>query len=193
MAEPTSPKNPNPSWKKLLLVAVLGAVLLYVVTSPSDQGTSPTLVARPPEQRPTIPSVSSNAMAKPVPGSTTGAVTWPATPLADVLAFNPFKMPAELKPPVAPVTEETPLSLAPAADLNELDAAQAAELREALKGQRLTALVQTSKGIGAIVGEAVVTVGDLVGERLRVTAIRPDGVLLELIDKPATTDGKNGK
>lgn len=189
MAEPASTKKPAPSRKKLLLIPVLGAVLLYVVCAPSNEGTAPTLAARTPEPRQMNPPASSTAAAYPV----AVAVTWPTTPLADVLAFNPFQMPAELKPPVVSVAKVSPLPLTPDVDLKKLDAAKAAELREALKGQRLKALVQTSKGLGAIVGDAVVAVGDIVGERLRVTAIRPDGVLLELIDKPAPADSKSDK
>lgn len=193
MAESASTTKPTPSWKKLLLIPVLGAVLLYVVCAPSNEGAAPTLAARVPEPHQTKPLAPSTAVANSTTGSATVPVTWPATPLADVMAFNPFQMPAELKSPVDSVDRASSLPLTPDEDLKELDAARAAELRAALKGQRLAALVKTSKGLGAIVGDAVVAVGDLVGDRLRVTAIRPEGVVLELIDKPAPADGKSDK
>lgn len=192
MSESASGKQPAPNGKKLALIPVLGAALLYMVASPSDQAVAPTLAVRRPEPNSTNPLLPSTTAAKPAAGTAT-TVTWPATPLEDVLAYNPFQMPAELKPLVEPVVEPSPLLLTPGQDPGELDVAQAAELRDALKGQRLTALVQTTRGLGAIVGDAVVSVGDLVGERLRVTAIRPDGVLLELIDKPAKADPKRDR
>jgi len=140
------------------------------------------------------------ASQKPAVGSIPGsAVTWPATPLNEVLTVNPFKLPTELRP-VTTVANESLQTLAPAEDLKQLDAEKLAELRAAVKAQRLTALVQTNKGVGAIVGDSVVSVGDLVGERLRVTAIRPEGVEVELIDKPivaapapAAVDSKRSK
>ena len=189
MSEPVSPRPSFPGWKKLLLIPVLGAVLLYVVCAPPNEGAVPTSAARVPESHRTQPPAS---VAKPSQGSVAVEVTWPATPLADVMAFNPFRLPAELRLPVDPAADVSP-SPNLDADWNELNTARAAELREALKGQRLTALVQTSRGLGAIVGDAVVAVGDIVGERLRVTEIRPEGVLLELIDKPAPTNGKSDK
>lgn len=203
MSEPASPKKSAPNWKKLALIPVLGAVLLYAVASPSDEAAPPTLVVRPAQSgstnspAPSTPVSSTNASSsptakKPLQGTTT-TITWPATPLEEVLAHNPFRMPAELRPLVASVTEPSPMLLTPGESPEELEVAKGAELREALKGQRLTALVQTTKGVGAIVGDNVVGVGDLVGERLRVTAIRPDGVLFELIDKPAKTGPANDK
>lgn len=209
MAERSSSRKSAPRNLKLLLIPVLGAVLLYVVCSPSNAVTPPPPLVRasgPQPQTSSAPAAVSTATAtrraaslataklateasqKPAVGSTPGsAVTWPATPLTDVLAVNPFKMPTELKPVVA-VAEVPPQPLRQ--DLKEPDSTKTAELRAAVKGQRLTALLHTSKGVGAIVGDNVVGVGDLVGERLRVTAIHSTGVELELIDKPAPAEGQ---
>lgn len=210
MAEHSSSQKPAPGKAKLVLIPVLGFVLLYVVCSPSNDIAPPVQLARPPVPltstsapstaaavTPSTPTTArataawpaSEASAKSSSASATATVTWPATPLAEVLAVNPFKMPTELMPAVAEV-EAPPQPLAP--DRKELAAEKFAELQAAAKGQRLAALVRTSKGVGAIVGDSVVGVGDRVGDRLRVTAIRPEGVEVELIDKPASTDG-NGK
>ena len=210
MAErPSSPK-PVPGKAKLVMIPVLGAMLLYVVCSPSNEVAPPVQLARPPvpptsTSAPSIASAltsltpttardaaalpASEASAKSGSASATAAVVWPATPLAEVLSVNPFKMPSMLLPAVdEAVAEVPPQPLAP--DRKELDAEKLAELQAAVKGQRLAALVRTSKGVGAIVGDSVVGVGDRIGERLRVTAIRPEGVEVELIDKPASTDSK---
>ncbi len=208
MAEHSPPQKPAPGKAKLVMIPVLGAVLLYVACSPSNEVAPPVQLARPPVP-PTSTSVASTASAatpstptaardaatlpaseasaKSGSASATNTVVWPATPLAEVLAVNPFKMPTELMPAVA-VAEAPPQPLAP--DRKELAAEKFAELQTAAKGQRLAALVRTSKGVGAIVGDSVVGVGDRIGERLRVTAIRPEGVEVELIDKPVSTDSK---
>ena len=208
MAERPSSQKPVPGKAKLVMIPVLGAMLLYVVCSPSNEVAPPVQLARPPvpptsTSAPSIASAltsltpttardaaalpASEASAKSGSASATAAVVWPATPLAEVLSVNPFKMPTELMPAVA-VAEVPPQPLAP--DRKELAAEKFAELQAAAKGQRLAALVRTSKGVGAIVGDSVVGVGDRIGERLRVTAIRPEGVEVELIDKPASTDSK---
>ena len=210
MAERPSSQKPAPGKSKLVLIPILGAVLLYVVCSPSNEIAPPVQLARPSVPltstsaastastfTPSTPTTARAAAALPASeassksgsASTTAAVTWPATPLAEVLAVNPFRMPTELMPAVA-VAEVPPQPLAP--DRKELAAEKFAELQAAAKGQRLAALVRTSKGVGAIVGDSVVGVGDRIGDRLRVTAIRPEGVEVELIDKPASTDS-NGK
>ena len=208
MAERPSSQKPVPGKAKLVMIPVLGAMLLYVVCSPSNEVAPPVQLARPPvpptsTSAPSIasaltsltPTIARDAAALPASeassksgsASATAAVVWPATPLAEVLSVNPFKMPTELMPAVA-VAEVPPQPLAP--DRKELAAEKFAELQAAAKGQRLAALVRTSKGVGAIVGDSVVGVGDRIGERLRVTAIRPEGVEVELIDKPASTDSK---
>lgn len=225
MVERSASRKPAPSKSKLLLIPVLGAVLLYLVCGPSNDVASPPKLVRTAESSAALNSVSpatvavsttvgttslsktslstttmsvTEASQKPAVGSIPGsAVTWPATPLIAVLAVNPFKMPTELRP-VTTVANESLQTLTPAEDLKQLEAEKLAELRAAVKGQRLTALVQTNKGVGAIVGDSVVSVGDLVGERLRVTAIRPEGVEVELIDKPivaapAAVDPKRSK
>ena len=208
MAEHPSSQKPASGKAKLVMIPALGAVLLYVVCSPSSGIAPPVQLARPPAP-PTSTSAASTASAvtpstptttrvaaalpaseassKSGSASATASVIWPATPLAEVLAVNPFKMPTELMPAVA-AAEVPPQPLAP--DRKELAAEKFAELQTAAKGQRLAALVRTSKGVGAIVGDSVVGVGDRIGDRLRVTAIRPEGVEVELIDKPAATDSK---
>ena len=210
MAERSPSQKPVPGKAKLVMIPVLGAMLLYVVCSPSNEVAPPVQLARPPVPptstsmastsaaiTPSVPTTArdaatwpaSEASAKSGSASTTTAVIWPATPLAEVLAVNPFKMPSMLLPAVdEAVAEVPPQPLAP--DRKELDAEKLAELQAAVKGQRLAALVRTSKGVAAIVGDSVVGVGDRIGERLRVTAIRPEGVEVELIDQPASTDSQ---
>ena len=208
MAERPSSQKPVPGKAKLVMIPVLGAVLLYVVCSPSNEVAPPVQLARAPvpststsvastaaavtpwtptTARGTAALPASEASSKSGSASATAAVVWPATPLAEVLSVNPFQMPTELMPAVA-VAEVPPQPLAP--DRKELAAEKFAELQAAAKGQRLAALVRTSKGVGAIVGDRVVGVGDLIGDRLRVTAIRPEGVEVELIDQPASTDSQ---
>ncbi len=204
MAERASPQKPAPGKAKLVMIPVLGAVLLYMVVSPSNEVASPVQLARTSPPQTSVPVASSTALgtasvskvmpqvagrpaseasAKSGKASTTALVTWPATPLAEVLAVNPFKRPAEFAPAVT-VTQTPVVPQTLAENRKELAAEKAADLQAAVKGQRLAALVRTSKGVGAIVGDTVVNVGDLIGERLRVTAIRPEGVEVELIDKP---------
>lgn len=195
MDERSSRKPPAQSGKKLLLIPVLGVVLLYLVFAPSDDGEAPALVAPPPAANPgasdeASPS-SKGSRTRSGPAANAIAVSWPTTPLADVLAVNPFKLPEELKPLVEPVEEDPPPPPAAVAAPEEVAAAKAAELREAMTGLRLGALIRTPSGIGAMVGGTVVLVGDTVGNRFRVIAIRPEGVELELIDKPAPVDGSN--
>lgn len=209
MAERASSQKPAPGKAKLVMIPVLGAVLLYMVVSPSNEVASPVQLARTSPPQTSVPVASSTALgtasvskvrpqvagwpaseasAKSGKASTTALVTWPATPLAEVLAVNPFKRPAEFAPAVT-VTQTPVVPQTLAENRKELAAEKAADLQAAVKGQRLAALVRTSKGVGAIVGDTVVNVGDLIGERLRVTAIRPEGVEVELIDKP-TAEGR---
>jgi len=191
MVERASSKNPPPNRIKLLMIPVLGAIMLYLLFAPSEKVTVPTLVVRPPEGQ------SANGASTPHSDAHAVAVTWPTIPLSEVLATNPFQLPESLKPyrnPEPAVTPEPVVQAEPVApptppitpeEQAAKDEALAAELRDAVKSHRLTALVRTSKGIGAMVGDHVVMVGDKVDDRFRVAAIRPDGVVLELIEQPA--------
>lgn len=188
MVERASSKNPPPNRIKLLMIPVLGAIMLYLLFAPSETVTVPTLVARQPDGQ--------GANAKSTPHADAAVVTWPTIPLSEVLATNPFQLPESLKPyknpepevssvpmvQVEPVVPPTP-SITPEEQAAK-DEALAAELRDAVKSHRITALVRTSKGIGAMVGDHVVMVGDKIDDRFRVAAIRLDGVVLELIERP---------
>ncbi len=189
MAEPHSKKQVSQNRIKLLLVTVLSVVLLYVIFSQSEHGPVTARVVGTSDPRTTNPlslsdSVKSRAGSmNPAPGSVLATVAWPATPLADVLAINPFKLLDDLKP-VGLIPGTTPTVVESGADLAESQDTKSMELRDAIKSHRLKAIVKTPTGIGAIVGDAVIGVGDVVGNRLRVTEIRPIGVVFELIEEP---------
>ncbi len=190
MADRAASKTPPTSRIKLLMIPVLAVVMMYVLFAPSEKVPVPTLVARPPQNQ------AEGGVSAPHPDASTPAITWPTIPLTEVLATNPFELPEALKPyrqpePVVlpePVVEVEPVVPPPPPVSREEQAAKAAalaaQLREAVKTHRLTALVRTSRGIGAMVGDHVVMVGDKIDERFRVAAIRPDGVVLEAIDPP---------
>jgi hypothetical protein len=210
MADRSSASSGGGNKLKLVLIPVLGFVLYYVVSSSPSSPPAPTLTVRQATApaaasvgqpiaavAPSIPYVAATQTPPQQPRSAqdrfpvSKAVTWPTSPLAEVLAVNPFKLPRELRQITAKPTPE-PLPLGP--DEDEIAVTRTLEMQNAVKGHRLTALVQTSRGAKAIVGENVVGVGDLVGDRLRVTAIHADGVELELIDAPPVQpEGKMGE
>ena len=185
MAETTSTVPPTQNRTKLLLIPVLAAAFLYLVCAPAEPSGSAIRIAAPSSStssQPQLTNVKDLKSTRPLNSIPIASrVTWPSTPLADVLAHNPFKLPAELRL----ITNSIPINTQPTdntVDLDEQDEAKKEELRAAIKGQRLAALVKTKKGLGAIIGESVISVGDKVGDRLRVTSIRPDGVVFELVD-----------
>lgn len=183
-------KKAAQSKTKLLLIPVLGIVFLYVLWSPSEPPAAPAVSLRPPSG-PTVPSPGNAPVAKGAANAPGTSVKWPTTPLSEVLAKNPFQMPEKLRALATPVAPEPVAPVEPQVTTAERDAELAAALRAAAQTHRLTGLVQTSKGIGAIVGDTVVTVGDKIGDRLRVTSIRRDGVVLELIEpEPAPESQK---
>ncbi len=190
MAERAVSNNSSQSRIKVIMIPVLGVIMLYMLFAPSEKVVVPTLVVRKPEGQP------ANGVPMSPADNNAIAVTWPTISLSEVLATNPFQLPQGLKPYskpepeviAEPVVEVEPVVPAPppisAAEQAAKDEALAAELREAAKSHRLTALVRTSRGIGAMVGDHVVMVGDKIDDRFRVAAIRPDGVVLELIERP---------
>lgn len=199
MAEQTAAANPTANKVKLLLIPVLGVIMLYVLFAPGDVAPVPKLVARPPVTN------SAPANAGGATGGTgtvepqTPAVTWPSIPLADVLMINPFQRPESLKavpipPPVEtaePITTAEPMTAEPPVITAEQQTARNEEVeqafRAAMKTHRLSALVRTRKGLGAMVGDRVVMVGDELDDRFRIAAIRADGLVLELIDPAGQT------
>lgn len=199
MVNRSASKPSPPSRLKLVMIPVLGAIMLYLLLAPGDQAAVPTLVARPPT------SAATKAVGAPHPDAHTAPVTWPAIPLAEVLSTNPFQRPEGLKPFTPPepeiipepvsaleVVAPPPPTITPEEQAAK-DEALAAELRDAAKAHRLTALVRTSRGIGAMVGDHVVMVGDKLDDRFRVAAIRADGVVLELIERPENTRQPSNK
>ncbi len=193
MAETASPPKSNRT--KLIMIPILGAVLLYLVFTPGEQSETPTLVARPAAPvtstnapPPSPPVALTTVSPPPVATEKSGrAVIWPSVPLEKVMAINPFKQLPGLKSPPAELVDQSPPGDIDAT-LADRNAERAAELRAATKTYRVTALVQTSKGVGAMIGDQVVVVGDVLGDRVRVSAIRAEGIVLELIDRPATSE-----
>lgn len=194
MAE-TVTQSPPANRTKLVLIPILGAVLLYVVFTPAEQSEVPQLVARPatpaptPSTPPTSPSIALTTASPPATTAqkTRTTVTWPSVPLAQVMAINPFQMLPGLKSPTVELAEQPPRG-AIDPNLAERQEERSAQLRAMTKSYRVTALVQTSKGVGAMIGDRVVVVGDVLDERVRISAIREEGIVLELIESPATSE-----
>lgn len=198
MAERASSNNTQQNRIKLLLIPVLGVIMLYVLFAPGEQAPVPTLVAR-------LPEGSANGTESAPTEASTQAVTWPTIPLAEVLARNPFERPEGLKPIRPPEPEvvpepvvevepvRPPVPVMTAEEQTAREQALAEELQNAAKKYRLTALVRTSNGLGAMVGDNVVTVGQTLDDRFRVAAIRPDGVVLEMIAVPVDATGAANK
>ncbi len=186
MNDPQPKPAPSQNLIKMLLIPVLGAVLYYVLFSPADNTTPATVMAPVGLSSHSRPSPTTFPMATPEASDSAVTVTWPSVPVADVLATNPFRMPEALRSQTIPVAEDPPAPTPAAvqAQAAEHEKELVAELRAAVKEHRLSGLVRTSQGIGAIVGDEVVTVGDTIGDRLRVTAVRPEGIVLELIQRP---------
>jgi hypothetical protein len=112
---------------------------------------------------------------------------WPTYPLATVLQFDPFGRPASLEPDqssheaaAAAKSQEIAARRSENARAKQSERARAmAEVRQ----QTVRAIIGTDKGFVAVVGTKTIHVGDqLLG--FRVTAIRPDGVIVEA---PATS------
>jgi hypothetical protein len=189
MVDNSPPANPTANRIKMLMIPVLGVILLYFVFTPGDQPAVPTLVARP-------AGAANGATVAPSAETNTAPVTWPSIPLSRVLAVNPFQRPESLKPYTIPtpatevaqpvvevaVPPTPPAPMIMPEEQAAKDEALQAELEASLKAHRLSAIIRTSKGIGAMVGDRVVNVGDKLDDRFRVGAIRAEGLVLELIE-----------
>ncbi|HET6424059.1 MAG TPA: hypothetical protein VFG20_10275 [Planctomycetaceae bacterium] len=199
MAERNTAANPAANKFKLLLIPVLGVIMLYVLFAPGEVAPVPKLVARPPVSSSSTESAV-GVTAVTVPGEPQAQpVKWPSIPLADVLQINPFQRPESLKsvpipPPletVEPITQAEPVEAVPPPITAEQQAAREEAIqdaiRAAMKTHRLSALVRTRKGLGAMVGDRVVMVGDKLDDRFRIAAIRADGLVLELIEPAVKT------
>lgn len=191
MAEQSPAPGMSANRFKLLLIPILCVIMGYVLFAPEEVAPVPTLLVRPPAG--TVDPTG----AVPASGEVSVApVSWPSIPLKDVLATNPFQRPDTLKavklpdpvtnvePMIKPEPTEPPVPTVTPEEIAAKEHALQEELRVATKKLRLSALVRTSRGIGAMVGDQVVMVGDKLDERFRVAAIRSDGIVLELVDPP---------
>ncbi|MBM4077564.1 MAG: hypothetical protein FJ267_18210 [Planctomycetes bacterium] len=204
MSEQNPSRTANVERIKLAMIPLLACCLWYFLSPTKSDSTSatlsphvtstPTLALKRTETHSltqsfeTCPTNSNNmsnsgSEAKESPDLEKRLVNWPSISVTEIVRHNPFECPLVLKP-IVPKIEQTPLEVPDDTSEDELPR-YAEEVREALDGKRLTALVQTPKGLVALIGDDVVRTGDRVGERLRVAAIREKGVILELIDRSA--------
>lgn len=172
------------TWIKLAIIPVLLGVLGIVVWSnqkPKEVDAAP--VAPLPSPGPTSLPVASLPSEKAKPKR----VAWPKFSHEEILATNPFRgssaMLAALKPEVeAPASTiasleapERPISDSEESPKSDPWAALLAEFPAASKG----IFIESSKGSALKVGSRLFQVGDRIGENFRVTAIRPDGIIVE--------------
>jgi hypothetical protein len=126
----------------------------------------------------------------------------PTFELAEILRHNPFSLPASLRPapekPAAAAARRTPEStdspVDPPAKAEEQapdkagnDTNVVAQLNQriaALERLSTAAIVSGPQGAMAIIDSRLVAVGDDLQDGVRVVEIRPDGVIVELVEKP---------
>jgi hypothetical protein len=180
----TSDNAKNKKWLKLAVVPALLAVLGFVLWSnqSSTPGGSeiPTTVAISP------PTVLVKGTPKSAAPAQTKRVAWPKFSHKEILATNPFRgssaMQAALKP-----QEEAPAAVAgnskgESSDQgceDEVDFDPWAQLVENFQGKSKGVYIESSKGPAMKIGTRLWQVGDQIGERYRITEIRPDGIVVE--------------
>ena len=190
MPRPQAPSNRGTSPFKLVLAAVLAVVFVVVVAvqfgalSGADEvgttGSDRREARREPPRRTVI---DANVPASPEPAKARRpAPQWPALGLADVLEYDPFAVPAAfLDLQRADKARQRERQTETAARREELMRRQAEQKRilDALRQEGVKAVVGSPRhGHAAIVGSQTVRVGDLLSG-FRVTAVEPDGVVLE--------------
>jgi hypothetical protein len=211
----TSAKQGSLTRGKAILIAVLGVVLVVVLYVQFGRR-GETLAAETAEYRPrqtpaTPPPVPATAAAKPAatpatqvtPGTKAPAGTqvvavpiidetkWKAPPLAKVVAFDPFALPAAFPQP-AKVTKdgkvlntEGLIAAAAADDAKRLaDAIEKLQTElEELKQRGVHVIIRERDQYAAMIGDRMLHVGDEING-FTVTAIDPNGVHVERKESP---------
>ena len=154
---------------KIALVPVLAGVLGVVVLQNGDHAATPA---------PT--TVAAPARRSAVETSTQAALlqvrqrSWPDVELNEILSRNPFALPSTSgSEKTAPVSDD----VSPPPDVIDQ------EILLSIESLNLQAIYESDSGRSALVGTRVLHVGDRLGENLRVSDIRPDGVVIEIVDR----------
>jgi hypothetical protein len=180
----TSDSAKNKKWLKLAIVPALLAVLGFVLwsnqTSTPSESSAPAIVTVAP---PTVLVKSTPKSAAPAQPK---RVAWPKFSHKEILATNPFRGSSAMRAALRP-QEESPAAAASnvkgeSSDLgseDEVDFDPWAQLVENFQGKSKGVYIESSKGPAMKIGARLWQVGDQIGERYRITEIRPDGIVVE--------------
>ena len=182
---------------KLAMVAGLAIVLIGVqmfngseqaLSSASRPQTSGRGDSSPPAQSTDNSRVAALHSADEVPSAAfpRGArfpVASPAIDFEEILRHDPFARPVER------IVSNDDLSDGAAQPVEPFDAslveelsAETQELLETLKNQGVSMIFRNNNGISAMIGPYSVQVGDVLDDRLRITEINEDGVVIEAVE-----------
>lgn len=180
----TSDIAKNKKWLKLAIVPVLLVVLGVVLWS--NQSPKPVESVAPATMAvaPTTPLMKSSP--KPIAPAQPKRVAWPKFSHKEILATNPFRgsraMQAALKPQPEIPSATAGNTIGANSDLEgeeEADFDPWAKLVENFQGKPKGVYIESSKGPAMKIGARLWQVGDQIGERYRITEIRPDGIVVE--------------
>lgn len=180
----TSDSAKNKKWLKLAIVPALLAVLGFVLWS--NQSSTPSETAAPTIVAIAPPTVLVKNTPKPAAAAQPKRVAWPKFTQKEILATNPFRgssaMQAAMKPNEEAPTSVASNALGESSDLggeDEVNADPWAQLVDNFQGKSKGVYIESSKGPAMKIGARLWQVGDQIGNRYRITEIRPDGIVVE--------------
>lgn len=162
------------------LLAILGFVLWSNRSSTPGASEAPATVAVAP------PTVLVKSIPKSAAPAQPKRVAWPKFTQKEILATNPFRGSSAMQAAMKP-QEEAPASVASGtlgetSDLggeDEVNADPWAQLVENFQGKAKGVYIESSKGPAMKIGARLWQVGDQIGDRYRITEIRPEGIVVE--------------
>jgi hypothetical protein len=187
----TTSKEPanKKAWLKLAIIPVLVGVLGIVVWSNQSPKPIEASSTAPPAA---LVSAPIPLVATPSDKAKPKRVAWPKFTHEEILATNPFRgsrnMLEALKPEVeAPVNATAADEGAPRPHSSLEQVVESdpwAALLEEFPGASKGIFIESSKGPAFKIGSRMLQVGDRIGKSFRVTAIRPDGIVVEAAPAP---------
>jgi hypothetical protein len=185
----SQPKTANKNWLKLSILPVLFGVLGYVIWSNQSAAPVASGDAAPaalPAPIASAPALSSKSESPVVPEvKKAKRVAWPKFTTEQILATNPFRGSAAMRTALKPPEEQMAIASTDkiAAETPEESPEEEidpwAALTDSFKGDSSAVFLESSKGQVLKVGTKMLKVGDRIGDRYRVTEVRPDGIVVE--------------
>jgi hypothetical protein len=168
MADPS--QQSNSKRVKMALVPLLGLVLAYVIFGSSDdkKDAPATAVA--------TPIATTAAVEAPAaPHREVAPRSWPNRTLSEIIAHDPFRL-----------QQEVPTISSNASTSDDEEAEEQADAFTQLVDRFSTTVpdlvLHSRHGASAVIDGNTIREGDVLDGRARVVSIRPDGIILELLD-----------